>query len=405
MTSFPGKLILTRSVSSLTRSWSFTFVALVGAGSFYAWSAFAQSPGSSSCSGDRQAGEDEAASSRVSAAGPLFWEVLGHKIHPVRGADGLIHLSYAMVFANNTAYPVTLKSIEVVDLACRNQPTGTNQVVSMSGMDVTGQFFLFSLPKRFETDLNNSTELGPGQAASVYFDVTYRDQASVPSRLSHRVAADLTLPTGEKTEYVVTDDPVPVVKGDPIVLSPPLRGDGWVDANGCCKQIGPHRGFFSAIDGALWPAAEFAIDFVRVNAQGVGFTRDPNELKSYFYYGDGVFAAGAGTVTEVVSDLPDQVPNGPSIVTTIDTAAGNHVIIDMGEERYALYAHLQPNSPTVQVGDSVYQGQRLGLLGNSGNTTARIFTSKSWISRMRSRRTVYPSCSTRCGSRASSRGA
>jgi murein DD-endopeptidase MepM/ murein hydrolase activator NlpD len=169
---------------------------------------------------------------------------------------------------------------------------------------------------------------------------------------------------------VVTDDPVPVAQRDPIILTPPLRGDGWVDGNGCCKQIGPHRGFFSAIDGALWPAEEFAIDFVRINAQGVGFTGDPNNVKSYFYYGDGVFAAGAGTVTEVVSDLPDQIPNNPSIVTTEDTAAGNHVIIDMGEGRYALYAHLQPNSPTVQVGDSVYQGQRLGLLGNSGNTTA-----------------------------------
>jgi hypothetical protein len=346
------------------------FVALVCAGSFYALPAFAQSPGSSSCSGAPQAGEDEAASSKVSGVGPLFWEVLGHKIQPVSGADGLIHLSYPAVFTNNTAYPVTLKSIEVVDPAGRNQPTGTNQVVSMSGKDVTGQFFLFSLPKRFETDLNYSSELGPGQAASVYFDVTYRDRASVPRCLSHRVAADLTLPTGEKTEYVVTDDPVPVAQRDPIILTPPLRGDGWVDGNGCCKQIGPHRGFFSAIDGALWPAEEFSIDFVRINAQGVGFTGDPNKVKSYFYYGDGVFAAGAGTVIEVVRDLPDQVPNDPSIVTTVETAAGNHVIIDMSEGRYALYAHLQPNSPTVQVGDSVYQGQQLGLLGNSGNTTA-----------------------------------
>jgi hypothetical protein len=132
------------------------FVALVGAGSFYSLPAFAQSPGSSSCSGAPQAGGDEAASNKVSAVGPLFWEVLGHKIHLVRGADGLIHLSYARVFTNDTAYPVTLKSIEVVDPACRNQPTGTNQVVSMLGKNVTGQFFLFSLPKRFETDLNYS---------------------------------------------------------------------------------------------------------------------------------------------------------------------------------------------------------------------------------------------------------
>jgi murein DD-endopeptidase MepM/ murein hydrolase activator NlpD len=45
------------------------------------------------------------------------------------------------------------------------------------------------------------------------------------------------------------------------------------------------------------------------------------------------------------------------------------VIVDIGSGRYAFYAHLQPGSPRVKVGDRVRRGQVLGLVGNSGNST------------------------------------
>jgi len=49
-------------------------------------------------------------------------------------------------------------------------------------------------------------------------------------------------------------------------------------------------------------------------------------------------------------------------------AAGNRVVVDIGEGRFAFYAHMQPGSVRVKVGDKVKTGQVLGLLGNSGNT-------------------------------------
>jgi murein DD-endopeptidase MepM/ murein hydrolase activator NlpD len=55
---------------------------------------------------------------------------------------------------------------------------------------------------------------------------------------------------------------------------------------------------------------------------------------------------------------------------TIQMLVGNHVVVDIGEGRYALYAHMQPGRLRVKVGDKVVTGQVLGLLGNSGNTDA-----------------------------------
>jgi hypothetical protein len=52
----------------------------------------------------------------------------------------------------------------------------------------------------------------------------------------------------------------------------------------------------------------------------------------------------------------------------VETADGNYVVVDLGQGRFALYAHLQPGSLRVKVGDRVRTGDVLGLLGNTGNT-------------------------------------
>ncbi|QEU93335.1 M23 family metallopeptidase [Streptomyces kanamyceticus] len=48
---------------------------------------------------------------------------------------------------------------------------------------------------------------------------------------------------------------------------------------------------------------------------------------------------------------------------------GNHVILDLGEGTYAVYAHVRRGSLTVRAGDKVLAGQELGSCGNSGNST------------------------------------
>jgi hypothetical protein len=53
----------------------------------------------------------------------------------------------------------------------------------------------------------------------------------------------------------------------------------------------------------------------------------------------------------------------------VDTAAGNSIILDIGGGRYALYAHLQPGSILVRRGQHVRTGERLALVGNSGNAS------------------------------------
>ena len=57
--------------------------------------------------------------------------------------------------------------------------------------------------------------------------------------------------------------------------------------------------------------------------------------------------------------------------------AGNQVVVRIQPGVFATYAHLQPGSIAVGVGEQVRTGQRLGRLGSSGNSTAPHLTSGS----------------------------
>jgi murein DD-endopeptidase MepM/ murein hydrolase activator NlpD len=77
-----------------------------------------------------------------------------------------------------------------------------------------------------------------------------------------------------------------------------------------------------------------------------------------------------GVVTETKDGIPQNVPGLESraVPITLETVAGNHIILDLGHGRYALYAHLQTGSLKVKLGDHVKRGQVLALVGNSGNS-------------------------------------
>ncbi len=49
---------------------------------------------------------------------------------------------------------------------------------------------------------------------------------------------------------------------------------------------------------------------------------------------------------------------------------GNEVFIEIAPGVFAFYAHFQPGSIQVQPGEKVTTGQVLGLLGNTGNSSA-----------------------------------
>ena len=81
-----------------------------------------------------------------------------------------------------------------------------------------------------------------------------------------------------------------------------------------------------------------------------------------------MLAVANALVVSVIDGQPEQTPGSYPSNIALDLADGNSIILDLGEKRYALYAHLQPGSIKVHRGEKVHLGQVLGLVGDTGNS-------------------------------------
>ncbi len=323
----------------------------------------------------------------------LAWSALPPSIDPVMGTDGRIHLAYEMLFINtvkllfpNTAHGVVrLDSVEVIDPAHDNTVVGINHVVGPKNENITARVYSFAKPSTCMCADDYSHELGPGESAVMYFDVTFKDFASVPNEIAHRVSASAAVidkrlgPAAEEPRIV--EDPIPprmaaiggavkVKTSRAITLSPPLRGDGWVDGNGCCAIVGAHRFTIMPGSGSLYTPQRFAIDYLRIDAQGRAWVGKATNAKDWRGFGAEVRSAARGRVVSAADRYDDNIPGEEPKNITPANIAGNHVIVDLGNGSFALYAHLKKGSVIPRRGDFVNRGQLLGFVGNSGNSGA-----------------------------------
>jgi murein DD-endopeptidase MepM/ murein hydrolase activator NlpD len=144
----------------------------------------------------------------------------------------------------------------------------------------------------------------------------------------------------------------------------PFRGRGMITQGGALN------------DGHRNRSGMFAVDAIALSDRYAAMNDEGDALTSYAGWGRPIIAPAAGTVVAVRSDRPDQPVPGtsdaryfaPEYATGGDPA--NHVVIDHGNGEFSMIAHMQAGSIRLRNGDRVEQGQELGLLGNSGDSTS-----------------------------------
>lgn len=290
---------------------------------------------------------------------------------PVEGTDGRVHLAYELLMVNFGKDPATIVSVDALDSDHRSRVLD-----SLSGNGVAEHFKISGIG----VPLGTSSAIGPGQQGVVWLDASVPDGSPVPREIVHRV--HITYPGPQAgglipADVTVTVAPTKVSDVPTPVIAPPLAGDRWLNANGCCSIVTAHRGAVNSLNGNTNVPERTAIDWIRLDDQEKLFTGDPTKLSSYAYYGSPIMAVADGEVVAAVDGLPDQVPTVTPPIGTLPLAdfAGNHVIEKFEYAHhtfYALYAHMAPGSVQahVQVGQHLHTGQVIGLLGNSGNTSA-----------------------------------
>lgn len=276
---------------------------------------------------------------------------------PVPASDGRVHLAYELSLTNRSFLPPAKATVKRVEVLAGDKP-----IASYSGRR------LAELMVRFAAPTKGGATLGRGEAGFLLMDVSFKRGERLPRRLTHRLRVSTT-PLNTTAAKTYLAGPTTVSQRRAPTVGPPLRGGGWVVGNGCCESLSSHRAALLPVNGRLVNGERFAIDFIQIQPNGMLTSGPPNRLTSYPFFGEEVISATAGRVARVVEGRPE-TPPGDLPPSTAAGASGNWVSVAAGQGRYALYAHLQPGSIRVKVGDRVRVGQALGRLGSSGNSNA-----------------------------------
>jgi murein DD-endopeptidase len=296
------------------------------------------------------------------------------KAPTVAVSDSGAYLAYELHVTNLTSTPMTLRRVEVIDDA------------SHATVLTLADSALLRVMARPAPQIPAAAraKIGAGLRAYVYLWIPV-DATHPPANLRHRLTfkpeppdttkavaegrASANARTAVDTNLVVLEGTVTPVDRKAVAISPPVRGE-WAAFNGPSNSSG-HRRLVLALGGHVAIGQRFAIDFLQVDSSGHSYHGDPSKNENYYAYGTPLLAVADGIVVETKDRIPQNVPGANSRAVPINmvTVGGNHVAIDIGYGRYALYAHVQPGSLRVRVGDHVKRGQVVALLGNSGNST------------------------------------
>ena len=135
----------------------------------------------------------------------------------------------------------------------------------------------------------------------------------------------------------------------------PFDGEWFVNWGGDSKRLNHHHGI---------KAQNFAFDFVMAEGDKT-YKGDGTKNYDYFCFGRPILAPAAGEVVEAVDGIRDNKPKD----TNDYFYPGNYILIKHAQDEFSFLAHLQKHTLTVKEGDIVEAGQKIGLCGNSGNSS------------------------------------
>ena len=278
---------------------------------------------------------------------------------PVR-AEGKTHLLYELHLTNFRAKNLELTRVEVFKDKADSLP-----IASYKDAELISRIGRPGSP----SDLSDKRVIGGGMRAVIFLQITFNSNAQVPVALRHRLFFKSENADGEESS--VESALVVVGRKPPLVVDSPLRGENWLALSALSNTNG-HRRTLVVVNGKARIAQRFATDWTRIGADGLAFRGDPSKNTNWSAYGAEVLAVAGATVVDVKDGIPENDPaaDQKAIPITVETAPGNYIILDLRNGYFALYAHLQPKSLRVKVGDKVRRGQVLALLGNSGNSDA-----------------------------------
>ncbi|KQM19658.1 M23 family metallopeptidase [Novosphingobium sp. Leaf2] len=280
---------------------------------------------------------------------------------PTRGSDGALHVAYELRITSFQAGSDLLRLTKLqVWQGSDPRPLMTLEGRALAGVIVqTGD----------DGDATDGVPIAAGTTRTLFLWL----RLAAP-RDATALRHELTFTTAHGVVQIARNVRIPVSAVKPIVIAPPLRAGPWLAAEGPGNHLSHHWGGITAIDGKLTIPQRFAIDWFLIDDRGHAFSEarpmpSATTDEDWFGYNQDVLAVADG----VVVDARDGVPNGKPLAPvaspddlTSRTLYGNFVVLKIGPNVYAHYAHLRNGSVTMRIGQRVKRGTVIGRLGQTG---------------------------------------
>jgi hypothetical protein len=211
------------------------------------------------------------------------------------------------------------------------------------------------------------SRIEPGRRAVLFIWAPVASPESAPDVIHHRVSAMMS---ASPDSQIVVGAVSRISMRKPVEIDAPVRGPGWLSFYGACPDNVPdHDRLAYPRAGIMRFPQRFAVDWVQFGPDGRVFRGDSSRNENYTAYRKPVYAVSDGIVRSVINDVEENIPPRVTVRLTRHSVAGNVVILDIGDGRFAVYGHLRPGSILVKEGQRVVRGTQIAEVGNSGNST------------------------------------
>ena len=166
--------------------------------------------------------------------------------------DGKIHLLYELHITSYRRTPVILDKLEVF-----GEKGESSSLASYDGSTLTG---MIGAPGTVEK-ADAKKLIKPGERAIVFIDITLDRNLPTPNVLRHRL--HISRPGSKDAARWIEHKGFKVNTNTPPIISPPLRGTGWIAFNGV-SNFSDHRRATIVLSGSAFLAQRFAIDWAKV---------------------------------------------------------------------------------------------------------------------------------------------
>ena len=176
-------------------------------------------------------------------------------------------LVYELHVTNFDVVPLTLKHVEVLAVDESSGPVASldektlaqAMLLVVSGMMTSGDH---------GSPADVARVIEPGARSVIYMWIAVPASGPVPASLRHRmIFSAAAAGGGGPTDAILENVQVPISHDAVLTLRPPFHGGIWLAGDGPANNTN-HRRAITAVDGHIYSAERFAIDWLKVGPNG-----------------------------------------------------------------------------------------------------------------------------------------